>query len=126
MRKAFIIPAILLCVVLAVPAQAQWAKAYGSILEENPLAALLIEEGKLLIAGFRRIASGSIVDYAQEYEPWLIQISTDGNEVARQVLNSNKPAAEIQTRRCGRYSPQRTEVTFWQVSWRAYGARTTC
>ena len=96
MRTAFIIPAIMLCVVLAPPAQAQWAKAYAGTNDDNPTQALLTTEGDLLVAGFNKRFSG---DYDFDrysdpdkfnlfHSPWLTHVSSNGVEAENRVFES--------------------------------------
>ena len=94
MRKAFIV-SLLSCTIFGVShLQAQWAKAYSGNLEENPTAVLLIEEGKLLVAGFSRITTGTIWTLDYEHKPWFIQISENGSGAERHLLNSQKTGAD--------------------------------
>jgi hypothetical protein len=96
MRKAFIIPAIMLCVVLVSSVQAQWAKAYAGANDDNPTQALLSTEGDLLVAGFNRRFTG---DYDFDrytdpdkfnllHSPWLTRISDNGVEAENRVFES--------------------------------------
>lgn len=96
MRKAFIV-SLLSCTIFGVShLQAQWAKTYSGSLEENPTAVLLIEEGKLLVAGFSRITTApTFYTLEIEHKPWFIQISENGSGAERHLLNSQKTGADI-------------------------------
>ena len=97
MRKAFIVASLLLFLVLAVPAGAQWAKAYGSGSEEAPMAVLFNSEGKLVLTGFTKsifttYSYGDVVpdETELEYRSWFMEISGDGTAVEKYSLGSQK------------------------------------
>jgi len=94
MRKAFIV-FLLFCTIFGVShLQAQWAKAYSGLQEENPTAALLIEEGKLLVAGFSILKTApTYYSLELEHQSWFIQLSEDGNAAERHMLDSEKIGA---------------------------------
>ncbi|MFA9455088.1 MAG: hypothetical protein ACERK6_14375, partial [Candidatus Aminicenantaceae bacterium] len=91
MRKPFIV-SLLFCTIFGVSyLQAQWAKAYSGLQEENPTAALLIEEGKLLVAGFSIIRTNPNSYTSElEYKSWFMQISENGSGAERLLFNSEK------------------------------------
>jgi hypothetical protein len=95
MRKSFIV-SLLFCTIFGVSyLQAQWAKAYSGLQEENPTAALLIEEGKLLVAGFSLIRTNpNSYTTELEYKPWFMQISDNGSGAERLLFNSEKTGAD--------------------------------
>jgi len=92
MRKAFVVPAILFCVALAIPAQAQWAKAYGSGPAEEPIAVLIDGEGDLFLSGLSKIIRTLPSFYPRnlEHRSWFMKISGDGNDTEKYAFSSQK------------------------------------
>lgn len=88
MKKTHAFFIILSMLLLTLPGEAQWAKAYGGKDNNVPHAMLLTEGGDLLVAGITRGGPSSIF---RDERPWIMRISGVGLNAQRSLLNSDVP-----------------------------------